>query len=152
MSTLIAIDPGKGLGWAVFKGSELADAGLLTGGLGQLSSELMAICGQWKPDGAVIEIPQVYQQRSWKGDPSDLIGVAIAAGIAFAAIAPYTEATLVTAHTWKGNRPKRIDNRYTLKLLSVKEQAQLKAAGIKPSLLHNTLDAIGLGLWKLRRR
>jgi hypothetical protein len=149
---LIAIDPGKaGLGWAAFEGGRLIETGLIANGsLSEAFRALKEVCLKYWPGDAVIEIPQVYQQRLQKGDPNDLITVAVIAGIVAAAFFPYgIEPQLVRAHKWKGNRPKAVDNQYTLSLLDEDEKCKLVKVSSKQ---HNVLDAVGIGLWRLGRR
>ena len=67
------------------------------------------------------------------------------AGVVVATMAPYCQAELVHPRVWKGQRPKDVDNRWTLSQLDADE---LAVAGKN----HNVLDAIGLGLWRLKRR
>jgi hypothetical protein len=104
------------------------------------------------PSAVVIEVPQVYQQRLQKGDPNDLIDVAVIAGIAAGAAAPFAEPQLVRPHKWKHNRPKAFDNAYTLSLLSAEEKLVVDSCGAPKSKLHNVIDAVGIGLWRLGRR
>jgi hypothetical protein len=149
---LIAIDPGKaGLGWAAFEGGRLIETGLIANGsLSEAFRVLKEVCLKHRPGDAVIEIPQVYQQRLQKGDPNDLITVAVIAGIAAAAFLPYgIEPQLVRPHKWKGSRPKAVDNQYTLSLLDEDEKSKLVKVSGKQ---HNVLDAVGIGLWRVGRR
>ena len=146
MKTLATVDPGRGLGWAIFRDSRLVASGLFDGtDLVGVTLRLKSLYREHRPSMGVIEIPQVYQQRLQKGDPNDLIGVAVLAGVAVATMAPYCQAELVHPRVWKGQRPKDVDNRWTLSQLDADE---LAVAGKN----HNVLDAIGLGLWQLKRR
>ena len=151
---LAAIDPGvHEIGWAIFNGAELEAAGLIEGSLlSHLSKELEFLFDHHKPSAAVVEIPQVYQQRSWKGDPNDLISVAVVAGVAVAALSRYTVVELVRPHAWKGNRPKNVDNRLTRTRLNAGERIKVETCGVSKGKRHNVVDAVGIGLWKLRRR
>ena len=154
MMRLATIDPGAHeVGWAVFEGGELEAAGLIEcPSLPWLSQALYRLFQLQCPSEAVVEIPQVYPQRSWKGDPNDLIDVAVVAGAAVAALSFHTAPELVRPHAWKGNRPKAVDNRLTKSLLNRKERALLSKCGAPARLMHNVVDAVGIGLWKLRRR
>lgn len=146
---LMTIDPGKNLGWAVFEDGRLIETGLLEDcTLMGVVRTLSAVCAGHRPSLAVIEIPQVYQQRLLKGDPNDLVDVAVIAGAAAAVITPFAEPQLVRPHVWKGNRPKAIDNRHTLSVLSADEKSKIPLGAKR----HNVLDAVGMGLWKLGRR
>jgi hypothetical protein len=154
MTTLAAIDPGRaGMGWAIFKDRALVETGILENtSPREVVKVLGLVLARWAPADAVVEVPQVYRQRMQKGDPNDLITVAIMAGLAVAVLAPFTEAQLVRPHAWKGNRPKAVDNQQTLRLLNDMELRMVAASGASKSKLHNVLDAVGLGLWKLGRR
>lgn len=156
---LIAIDPGKrSLGWARFDydlhDQRLAACGLLRwkdwaamcGGMLWLYERL----GGEQSGEIVIEVPQVYQQRHWKGDPNDLVDVALVAGAAGVKFGPTV--LFVRPREWKGSRPKKADHALTLSRLSPDELAELDQVDAPKSLRHNVLDAIGMGLWKLGRR
>lgn len=140
---LLAIDPGLDTGWAVFDD----DKKLIACGLGQPN----ALDGAFTRD-AVIERPQVYSQRLMKGDPNDLITLAIQVG-------QYKErleargayVTLVKPHAWKGTMPKDVCNRRVLGRLAAPEMDVLEAIAAPTSKKHNVIDAIGIGLWKLGR-
>jgi hypothetical protein len=156
MSRLVAIDPGKaGLGWASFTNEKLCSAGLIVcDNLVKTTEALVEMMGRTypHPSTVVIEVPQVYQQRLQKGDPNDLIDVAVIAGIAAGVAAQFVEPQPVRPHKWKGNRPKALDNAYTLSLLSAEEKLVVDSCGALKSKLHNVIDAVGIGLWKLGRR
>jgi len=150
VSKLIAIDPGNIAGFAVFQSSLLISAferSFLDMRVESVMLRSMATTST--PTRVVIEIPQVYPIRSWRGDPNDLIQVAIHVGIAAAAFAPYCkeDIELVTPRQWKGQQPKEINHQRTLDILGESEKQNIE----KKKSSH-TLDAIGLGLWALKRR
>lgn len=60
--------------------------------------------------------------------------------------------TRIKPSQWKGQRPKDVDNPYTLSLLTPEEREVVNRCGVPPSLLNNVLDAVGLGLWHVGRR
>ncbi len=101
---------------------------------------------------SVIEKPQIYRQRMWKGDPNDNVDVAIAAGVAAATLSRCGPVSFAAPRAWKGQREKRIDNAYTLRLLGPDEAEVLAGHKVRGSKLHNVVDAVGIGLWKLGRR
>lgn len=148
---LISVDPGKhAFGWALFE-----DGDFIAGGL--CGNDTQAIDGDLKALGAteaIIELPQVYQQRMWKGDPNDLIEVAIVAGKAAHALAMAgaTDIEFVKPRVWKGTRSKKICNKLTLDTLTSCERAAFDTIEVLASLRHNVIDAIGIGLWRLKRR
>lgn len=97
----------------------------------------------------VIEVPQVYGTRSQKGRQSDIVDLAVAAGMCASALASptYTSSVyMVRPMTWKGQVPKRIHQQRILDSLTPYEISQIPEGGRK-----DTLDAIGIGLWALGR-
>lgn len=111
---------------------------------------LLVEVGQTESPGAyshidlVIEKPQIYQGRKQKGDPNDLIDLAMVVG-AWRHEHPYTE--LVKPRQWKGQVPKAV---MTKRILSKLTDAELAVLGDLKSN-HNVVDAVGIGLWKLGR-
>jgi hypothetical protein len=142
----LAIDPGIHTGWAV-----LAISGqLLSCGLGEnyLSRGLVT--------SAIIERPQVYRPSLSKGDPNDLITLAIRVG-------QYKErletrgvnVSLVLPATWKGQVPKGIHHGRIEADLSYAERALMqpwprtrKGDGVAG----NVWDAVGLAKWAFAQR
>lgn len=150
---LVAIDPGKRLfGWAAFEGGRLNRCGLVKGkGFQEMMGAFdVAAVAMSVPTQIVVEIPQVYQQRLHKGDPNDLIDVALIAGAAAARFR--CETIFIRPRKWKGSRPKGVCNKLTLKTLDREELEAYQSIAILASLRHNVLDAIGIGLWRLGRR
>jgi hypothetical protein len=86
-----------------------------------------------------------YRGDSAKSVPDDLIKVAsVASGVA------YTLSREVSFHhsqDWKGQVPKEIMNRRVKVLLSQGELDLIRKTNVAPSLEHNMLDAVGIGLW-----
>ena len=153
MSTLISIDPGANLGLAVFREETLFAAGFFkVKNLRELTKWLVESAGEIQPTKAVIEKPQIYDPRKWKGDPNDILNLAVIVGVCVAGLAPYCETRFVTPHMWKGSRPKALDNDYTYSLLSLEEKTVFDGNKCPKSQRNNVLDAIGLGLWTLKRR
>lgn len=144
---LIAIDPGARTGIAVFSDSILSSA--YDRAFANTNEEVLVLrdlATIFKPGRVVIELPVVYPIKQWKGDPNDLIKVAMHVGIAVAVFSPFWSVELATPRQWKGQRPKAIDNARTLRLLSEDELERIE----KKNSTH-ALDAIGLGLWALKR-
>jgi len=147
LGTLIAIDPGKFTGIAVFRNGVLETAfERYWSTLGEQAIDMKSLMDNIRPSSAVIELPQVYPVRSWKGDPNDLIKVAVQVGVCIASFAHYCQVKLVTPKEWKGQTPKKIDNQRTLDQLAEQERKQISKKS------SHVLDAIGLGLWELRRK
>jgi hypothetical protein len=102
----------------------------------------------------VLEVPQIYAGGG-KGDPNDLVDIAVAGGVVVGRCTrENTDQDIVYCRPrdWKGQRPKAVDNRYTLGILEESEVAIFDACGVTAGLKHNVIDAIGIGLWKLGRR
>lgn len=145
---LIAIDPGKVQGIAVFENSRLRSAFERTFlDLRVEAIMLRSIAAACTPKRVVVELPQVYPIRKWKGDPNDLISVAVHVGVAVSSFAQSCERVdLVTPRQWKGQMPKEVSAQKTLDKLTEAEKQNIEK--IKSS---HVLDAIGLGLWALGR-
>lgn len=145
MNRLLAIDPGTRVtGWALFADTRLVECGCWrAGGLLAMLNEvrLAARCAFY--ERTVVECPQVYLQRKWRGDPNDLIGVTLVAG-AVAALFPSVD--FVIPHTWKGNAPKDVATKRVRMALSDAELRRLP-----PKARHDVWDAVGIGLWALDR-
>jgi hypothetical protein len=145
---LISIDPGKDrFAWAAFENDKLVRCDLFTAwsaGIERMSS--------LKGDVLVfIELPQVYNQRHWKGDPNDLIGVALTVGGLKFAARTAREVRLVLPHEWKGNVPKAVMLKRIESKLDDDEKEVLAQAAIAKGHRHDVVDAIGIGLWALGR-
>jgi hypothetical protein len=135
---ILAIDPGADQAYAIYDSS------------GTLSS-----CGLgMAPDRAfralIIETPQVYKVS--KAPASDIVTLAIRAGIAIGRQNLTREVFTVTPHTWKGDTPKGIHNaRILAKLRPIELEALNKCKG-PAGKKHNVIDAIGIGQWFLANR
>lgn len=141
MTVLLAIDPGVSTGCAVFRDGELADA---------WNGEPKVA---WF-DRVVIELPQVYTSRLMKGDPNDLITLAVRVGRYTERLTPHAGALEhVKPATWKGQVPKDIHHNRMIKRLGVAE-AYLLASVLEPMAekpREDVCDAVALGLWALGR-
>lgn len=151
MSTLIAIDPGtRALGFAIFEDRELRRCGLVR------AFDLDNMCRTLRThpitegiySNVVVEVPQVYRHTK---DASALIKVALVAG-ACASVLVAGQIETVLPHAWKGTRPKEICNKLTRSILEPEELDILTAVDAPKSLMHNVVDAVGIGLWKVGRR
>lgn len=161
MSNLLSIDPGvNGCGVAVFSGesNHLLWAGYVknsgTGVRNMVDAVDTKLCKileppyteTW-PNKLAIELPQVYLASRSRGDPNDLIQLALVVG----GFEMWFDGLVfkLLPHQWKGTVPKEIMAARILKRLSEEEQSKIEKA--PKSLLHNTLDSVGLGLWHLKR-
>lgn len=98
-------------------------------------------------DTYVVETMVIYRKNT-KGNPNDLIQVTGAAAAVGAAL-PLKEAYDYPAKTWKGQVPKLIHNERVLASLTEEERKILESAGVPRYMLHNVIDAIGIGLYHL---
>jgi len=150
MDRLIAFDPGAHTAaWATFDGGLLMRCGIEQEPLGRaLGQRFASIAAR-----VVIELPQVYQQRAWRGDPNDLIAVAVTVGRIMQTFEGTAgETSVVLPHTWKGNVPKAIMGERILGRLDHEERSVLERLKLPATIKHNVIDAIGLGLWALARK
>lgn len=138
MEALIAIDPGKTTGWALFMGGKLCVAAP--------SVQSASIAG---PFEVIIELPRIYPGGG-KGDPNDIVDLAVLVG-KFAERYKSGTVHLVTPRQWKGNVPKKIHQPRILKKLSPEELAVMPKRPRAKDYDHNMVDAVGLGLFHLGR-
>jgi len=133
---LTAIDPGATKGWATFTRGRLFACGL---------------GGHAIPPGLVVIERPVYRPGA-RVDPNDLVTLAIRVGEDKAA-AERAGCTveLVEPHMWKGSVPKAIHHRRLLAALTSDERAVFDSAPGTKTQKGNTLDAVGIGLWRLGR-
>lgn len=167
MGTLIAIDPGKkGCGVAVFYGGRLAECSFVEGTRAEIVEKGRRTIGTMRSPmqgvSVVLEQPIIYDRKNWEGDPNDLIEIIITGALLAAAVHWHTfeyEFEAVTPQQWKGQTPKKIMNKRVWKFLhagDAPDHDELKAAldGRRRTTggkWHNVLDAIGIGLWRLKR-
>lgn len=103
----------------------------------------------------VVEKPQVYVRRRSKGDPNDLIDLAVLAG---AICAKAGRAVQVHPRDWKGTIPKaRLLSQYMVHRRNERDLGEAGCAAYRiglstlpNSLRHNIADAVGIGLWAIR--
>lgn len=158
---ILCIDPGlRGCGVALFDGARLHHAEYVKNpaveGRGYSCHRLMAGAvwnSVFKLDvgiGAVlIEHPVYYGSTHGKGDPNDLLDVvAVGAAIAGACYVPTTFIT-IPPRDWKGQVPKEVmTKRIGASLTDLERKVILPC---RKDLMHNVLDAVGIGLWHLSR-
>jgi hypothetical protein len=104
----------------------------------------------------VIELPQIYRGALMKGDPNDLVKVAVQVG-RFAERLEETcrkDVELVKPATWKGQIPKDVHHRRARARLLAEEVRVLERVllGVPAAKQHNVLDAVALGLYAVGRR
>lgn len=138
---LLAIDPGVNTGFALFRNGYLSNCGI------QKDIDFFYFANT-----LVIEKPQIYRGRLQKGDPNDLITLAIQVGRyveRFSRVASRVE--LVLPATWKGQVPKEIHHPRIMNTLNETERPVIEAVKCAKSLRHNIIDAVGLGIWFLQK-
>lgn len=135
----VSIDPGvNASGIATWRGNQL------------IAARYYKPSGQWVGYSLVIEKPQIYQGRKQKGDPNDLIDLAIEVGVLSTLFSDGT-VTLVKPREWKGQVPKEVMLKRILSKLTADELQLIKGLGLSKSQSHNVVDAVGIGLWALGR-
>ena len=157
-ATTISIDPGyRYLGFAVWGGDELLKAGLLKASPssewdrwdGQPPSFVeigdLILNTEWSQRYAIIEFPKVYRTTP---NADSIVRLAAACG-AYTGIlqAAGFQVEWVEPRAWKGTVPK--DIMYKRILAKVPKS---KYTVIDKIHDHNVVDAVGIGLWKLRQR
>ena len=147
---LIAIDPGKVTGVAVFL-DVLRSATVCTEEQCLMAIENAAPLRQGKPAGdCIIEIPQVYPGQQQKGDQNDLINLAVMVGrYVDRATACGFRVRLVKPREWKGQLPKDVCWQRVRETLTPLELSNVEK--VPKSRAHNMHDAIGLGTWFQKR-
>ncbi len=165
MKYLVSIDPGAAsVAWAVFAEGRLQVSGytgvqetsdaarpyLVTDFFFQdLRKAFPDACRHGGDDyHLIIERPQVYTGAGKsKGDPNDLISVALVVGaVLFESCAVYGwgSQTVLPAR-WKGSVPKRITKARLQKELAPEEAEKVRWSN------HDIVDAVAIGCWKLGR-
>jgi len=153
---VIAIDPGKDAGVAVFVDCILQHAALANW---DDSHAVFRAAARWQDsvDGVmcrgdvVCEVPQSY--RMGAASRQSLLTLSFRAGYLVGLLRPEMF-RLVTPQEWKGQTPKHIQQARTAAVLSTQEHDVLMRVmrDIPESKQHNVWDAVGIGLWHLRRR
>ena len=162
---ILAIDPGiSATGWAIMIDKRLEACGLLRADDLNMVESIQKLCydlnlvwekhmsGTKPPEYMVIEKPQVYQQRLSKGDPNDLIPLAIIGGAAWITMKP-KHVSFPLPRQWKGQVPKKVLFERVFKDLSKREENILKEDSelVPANLRHNVYDAVCLGKWAVER-
>lgn len=153
MSRLVAIDPGtRFTGYAWFDDKRLVDCGVLKAkGLDKMfvvCREYFEECCNVMPP-VIIERPQVYLQRKQKGDPNDLVSIALVAGYCASF---FEKPAFMLPRRWKGTVDKDVMcDRVRDRWMNGRERELLESKYIPKSYINNTLDAIGVGMYHLGR-
>lgn len=150
---LVAIDPGRDAGVALFVDGRLVGARLIDGrrpspglvGLGLLSGDAEI----------AVEIPVLYPGGRSRAPAGDLISLAFRAGrlveAVDAALGPRSVRLLeIAPATWKAQVPPAVLEERIRARLDADELALVEGA-TGAVRMHNVLDAVGLGLFWLQR-
>lgn len=158
MTTVVSVDPGlRACGVAVFHDGVLKRAAYVRNpekkARGPEAWQTMAkAVHDWldlEPvDVLVLEVPQVYRAGQQKGDPDDLLQLAGVDGCVVGLVGADTVRAYLPRE-WKGQVPKEIHNARVMKELTEEERLSIEPCA--PSLLHNVIDGIGIGLYFLGR-
>lgn len=169
---LLAIDPGKNaLGWAYYSGGGILMAtgvvraehipasvggAAVTDVARHVLNELELLLCTFEPAaGLVVEQMQIYKGPQQKGDPNDLIELTyISGGVhRLPIVRRDAEHVLAVPHDWKGQAPKDVmKTRIRDSLRDLERQLfAVSVQSVPASLQHNAWDAVGLGLWALKR-
>jgi hypothetical protein len=152
---IVSIDPGVKLaGIALWQEGIMISATLLRGNHWTEVADSAAEFFSGIPlDQIAIEKPQVYVRSRSKGDPNDLIDLALAAGAiaqALRILSPNATIHEYKPAEWKGQLPKDLCVERTRFALTDDERKRVNLPRAK-SLAHNVYDAIGIGLKHLKR-
>lgn len=176
---LVSIDPGRNMGFAVFIQRPavqyppspnwvwtLKACGLVSSRAADISAQARETRGEtqravlavlwangFHPGQHPLAVCELMEFRpdDRRSNATDLIRVATIGAAVAGMLSP--ETTFVTPQEWKGQVPKDIMGARILRQLDPPESAVLARdmVNVPPSLVHNTLDAIGIGLWATGR-
>jgi len=159
---VIAIDPGvHGCGVAFLINGKLKAAYYVPTNTESLIRDDMIDLHEVKATEAcfILEKPQIYKTRLLKGDPNDLIDVAVAGGemlgrlydiVVWHVSRERITVEKIVPAVWKKQLPKEVVQERVKPKLTPQELACV----VKPkpaSLMHNVWDAVGIGLWGVKR-
>lgn len=98
-----------------------------------------------------VEGQQVYRSEKSKGDPNDMIKLAVVAGVVLtvAGGGPLVTTAMPLPRQWKGNTPKKIHHARLAR--DYPQWVEPVAADTPPSLQHHVWDAVGLLEWHRER-
>lgn len=136
---IIGIDPGlngTGLAWNTPSGKPVVEHVIpkqrsIRDKAREIIHVVPAICF----DVLVIEVPQIYQGAKQKGDPNDLVRLALLAGNVEALISTYNVIEVLPC-TWKGQLSKKVHHE------RIRERT-----GFLRKVPHDALDALGILLY-----
>lgn len=143
--SFLAIDPGILTGWAT------VDAAGVVLGCGKGEGFPFGSSVAFSPRAAIIECPQVYRASKSKGDPNNLITLAVRVGRYQERLESRGIATqLVLPTTWKGQIDKHTHHLRTCRDLSAAERAIVEGVAKSPEARgysEDVWDAVALAKW-----
>ena len=143
---MMSVDPGtKETGWAAWEDGAMVLCGLARG---RNWIQTVRAIPQIQVNDLWLEDQQIY--RNSGVDAHSLLAVSRVVG-AVAFHVPAKKIELVRPAVWKGQVPKEICNRRTFSRLTPREKILIELANCPESLKHNLLDAVGIGLWAIKR-
>jgi hypothetical protein len=156
MNYTLAIDPGKhACGGALFFGTSLVKAAYLKGPEVVYEFWRESAAAVAHPLNLILEQPMIYPgSAQQKGDLNDLLPLMLVdgqiIGLFQSRVGGFRQFShrLVYPYEWKGQMPKAAMNKRVLKTLTETERSRIESVGAKD---HNTLDAVGIGLWAVGR-
>lgn len=148
---LLAIDPGlKVLGWALFQNGLLTRCGLSRTDAAVLGQQAVCHRRNLEAERLIPIIGAIVAERmTWRGadgekdrNPQVLMDLNLIAG--------HLADEWVSPPEWKGNVPKDKHQPFILRHLDSGELAIVRKLGAK-RIVHNAVDAVGIGLYVLGR-
>jgi len=161
---LLCMDAGlRGCGVAQFQSGRLARAEYIpntartergAGAHSEMAVEVLKWVAHFYAGGGfwVVEFPRIYPVEKQVGDQNDLLEVAGVASAVTSAIRtkwPTTKLKSVLPRDWKGTVKKEVMTERILSKLAESETAVIVCR--EPSLRHNVIDGVGIGLAQLGR-
>jgi len=156
---LISIDPGSdGCGVALWSTD---DQTLIRAGYIKTEDQHLGLLGgrvittlrdEWEENNthvsahAVVELPKIYDRRTSKADPADLIKLATVSGAMAALFRSYE---FVVPRDWKGQMPKEVVQSRLHR--DMPADAFMRMEPCPKGVRHNVYDAMGIGLWWLKK-
>lgn len=164
---MLCLDPSfTSTGWALFQGGRLVECGYLAppGKIKTIGRKLAWFSGAfsaqaWRAELIVSEVPEVYapNPRLPNKNPNKIVPAFMIPGAATAVVRP-GNVEIYRPKEWKKNVDKVVMFHRVFERLDEEERAVYTAGTgadgppkSEKARAGDTLDAIGLGLWKLRR-
>jgi len=155
---VVALDPGRDAGVALFVGGRLVAARLLDGRVPAGGVSGIGDLGLLDGDAeVVVELPVIYTGGRSRAPGQDLVVLAYRAGrlveAVLAALGPRTvKVSEIAPAAWKAQVPQDVLEPRIRGRLDADEAALIvDAAHCAASKAHNVLDAAGIGLWRVGR-